>query len=671
VQEEARLTLMGIDIEVSEDHKQHSLSSPIVIARRWDGLGARLTTIVNAWSVARALGFDFRFVWPRSADSILNVPHELFSKSFLENFEVTASEIADREVIPGFRPPAFKVSDARHHLLSAGATSVVDIDEAFDVLAFSGEDPKIAGDRFRKCFHKIGWSRASRDVIEFFSDWCNQEGWSALHIRAGDIVVGAWRNFIAHEKYIPTPLVNLAIETLSGADHKPLLVVSDNQQYVELLKQRYDMIRTPSDIFPAYEGLTALQQALADILALSRCRDIVGPRHSAFTGLAAKLASTEPKPADRMMPKNQERGFLLRGIEQGMLEMTRWECLKPLLARDICWYLDVFGDSLPLAEQIVMARRAIDLEPNFCSALTRLARLASLAGDHRNARTAARRALRIAKSVSRHADPLVESLSTNVAVECLALAEQLQFRVARRQDRSRANPMPILFRLCSRVRRTMDLHRLKRQFALCKTLQPYMLDHGGIRLNLHFQIAAVEWLTDRGNLEREQAAWKTPAGGWDEIDLMKLRASGLASYRRDPLFDPVVRDLERVTIHLSRLIGEAIFGTGQHCEAPAEGWVDGIFVAASGLQWICGWAVGGVRAVGLGPDSPGTYGGPIFLPRDDVAAQVKDPASVISGFAFPVPLHVRDVNGKTTANLVALTESGALRPLPGEPPQPT
>jgi hypothetical protein len=178
-----------------------------------------------------------------------------------------------------------------------------------------------------------------------------------------------------------------------------------------------------------------------------------------------------------------------------------------------------------------MARQAIDLEPNFCSALSRLARAASLAGDHKNARTAARCALRIAKSVSRHADPLVESLSTNVAVECLALAKQLQFRVARRHNRSRLNPMPILLRLCSRVRRIMDLHRLKRQLALCRTLKPYQMDYGGILLNLHYQIAAVEWLTDPGNLERQQPL----AAGMDEIELMKLRASGENAGERDEL----------------------------------------------------------------------------------------------------------------------------------------
>jgi hypothetical protein len=58
------------------------------VARRWDGLGARLSALLNSWSVARALDLEFLLVWPRGHDLWLDDPRELFSERFLRSFEI-------------------------------------------------------------------------------------------------------------------------------------------------------------------------------------------------------------------------------------------------------------------------------------------------------------------------------------------------------------------------------------------------------------------------------------------------------------------------------------------------------------------------------------------------------------------------------------------------------
>ena len=35
-----------------------------IMSMRWDGLGARLATILNAISLAQALGVEYSIVWP-------------------------------------------------------------------------------------------------------------------------------------------------------------------------------------------------------------------------------------------------------------------------------------------------------------------------------------------------------------------------------------------------------------------------------------------------------------------------------------------------------------------------------------------------------------------------------------------------------------------------------
>lgn len=55
--------------ETTEPGAAPPAAPPLVVSRRWDQLGGRLTALVNARSVAEALGLDVRFVWPRGADS--------------------------------------------------------------------------------------------------------------------------------------------------------------------------------------------------------------------------------------------------------------------------------------------------------------------------------------------------------------------------------------------------------------------------------------------------------------------------------------------------------------------------------------------------------------------------------------------------------------------------
>ena len=54
---------------------------PFVFARRWDRLGGRLASILNARAVAEAMGVEFRFIWPRGDDHELDDPREVFGEA--------------------------------------------------------------------------------------------------------------------------------------------------------------------------------------------------------------------------------------------------------------------------------------------------------------------------------------------------------------------------------------------------------------------------------------------------------------------------------------------------------------------------------------------------------------------------------------------------------------
>ncbi len=468
------------------------------------------------------MGVEFRFIWPRGDDHELDDPREVFGESFLQAHEIQAADLIGRPIVK-FRlgTPA----EARQRLFDTDPLAAFEVFEFFRIMAFAGEDASVAAARFRAGIDEIGWSAKARQLVEFFRRWNGAGNLSAVHIRCGDIVTGGWRHFMAYEKYVPIPFVEAAIRTLSGDGTKPVLVMSDNQSCIEYLRSRHRQVRVPRDIYPGYDSLSDVQKALADILMLSQCQVTVGPKRSAFSHLGANLGGAALVGADRFVPEGDESGALSHWIEEGHQATPGARWLRPFLARDICWYLDVFGETLPRARRLALACRATELEPDFVGALARRGRMAALSGRHREARTAARLAKRCAASVERHADPLVEGLATGIGAGCLALLETSR----RRKRRSRLG----------------KLHRLLER---CRKLTPQQMDMGGIIANLSYQVAALEWADRARDRRTFEPPAKPPRGE---------RVSGLIAYRSHERFDPVLRDLEQISLRISR----AIIGT--------------------------------------------------------------------------------------------------------------
>ncbi len=613
----------------------------IVVAKRWDGIGGRLCALLNALSVARALGLEFRFVWPRTAEWGCSEPRELFDDAFLARFEI-AESVRENRVVLSY-PTGLNSADAKKFCLEASASSVIYIDECFKVVAFADESEETAQARFRAGLTEIGWSRTVQELVAFVSEDKYPQGYSALHVRAGDIVSGAWRQFVPVEKYMPTAYVEFAIETLSGPDRDPVVLVSDNAPYARHLKRRFSQIEFLDDIIPGYSDLTEIQRAFADVLALSRARRIVGPRLSAFSVLAAHLGDVAVLGIDELTTEDNARRLLCDGIARGEKEAEQTEVLRPLLARDICWYHDVFSDDLAINEQIGLARRAVELEPDFCGALNRSAAALALAGRYKESRKASAHALAIAAKVHRHADPLVESLATSVSAEALAYSAQPQ-RARRLLARRGLDSAFGLFE--SNLDRNTVLDGLKRSWARCGELGPYQIHHVDVIQNLHFQISALSWLMTTNYRLSEIARATIEATDNGPPFLRSWRPSGFSGLQVVGLFPHVLRNLEVATIRIAQAIGAAL--SDASLRPPPLGQVEGMTTCPSGLRWVHGWAYdanasGTPAAVGYVCNEAISSGGVISLARRDIAAALKDPRARNCGFAFPVPLAIQDI----------------------------
>jgi hypothetical protein len=628
-------------------------SDLIVVAKQWDGLGGRLNAILNAWTVARALDLQFRFVWPRNGRlyAIRNAyrvaralglksrfvwprnpfsdldPRDLFSDTFLDRYEISRSSCIGRAVIlPDLT--LLTLPDARELCRAVSKKSMIEMNRYFDVVAFANEPAEVARARFRNGLREIGWSYAAQALIEsVLGEKCPRE-YSVLHLRAGDIVTGDWRQFLPVEKYMPTAYAKFAIETLSGPDRTPVVVVSDNEQYVRQLRAHFNTICTPGDIVAGYAQLTKLQRAFADILLLSRARRIAGPRGSAFSQLGAHLGGRTILGVADMIEEGDARRMLRDSIALTGKDVS--DVLRPLLARDICWFLDVFSDDLAVGDQIALARQATRLEPDFCGALNRSASALALVGDRRASQKASLRAQSAAALAIRHTDPLVETLGTSISTKVLALSLGAQ-RHGRRQ------PLALLG--------LTSIGRLKRSLKKCEKLAPFQIHLHDVLMNLRFQIAAAAWFNAVENQVREIAKEAIELADGEPLFLQSWRPSGFSKLRDSGTFPHVLRNLEVLTIRIARAIATALASGSSR--TPSLGHIDGITTSPSGLRWVSGWAYDadarrGKLAVGYFFNDVVVSGGVTSLARPDVAAALNDPHALNCGFSFPVPLAVQD-----------------------------
>lgn len=395
------------------------MNDPEVITRRFDQLGGRVGSLCNAVALADLYKWRFGLVWPHSDDHAINDASQLFAPSFLAAHRLDERDLDERtavichHVATAMRERETLLADHPKRL------PFVDVANPFEILTAQVEDEATARARFRRAFAAVPWADPLQPVLEFCATWGEGERWTGVHVRAGDTVVGPWRNGMWHEKYLPTSSVGAALVECrrEGAS---VLLCSDHPRYAAWLRSHYGHVRFVDDVLPRLDELTPTQRAFAEIMLLSRCDRIVGPPRSAFSSLAAMVGCGTVTRFDELCPG----GTSHTAIEGSIAEMEAagdvHPYLRPFVARDACWLADVYADVLVAPEMLRLLRRATRADPEFAAAWARRSRTAARLGRSRGARSSARRALALAEADQRHDDPSLDALAARVIAEACA-----------------------------------------------------------------------------------------------------------------------------------------------------------------------------------------------------------------------------------------------------------
>ena len=597
--------------------------------------------LTNAMAVAQSFGAEFRFMWPAGTDPSLEDPTLLLGRQFTERFEIAEEDIRDHPVMFELDLVGLDRQEAQKRLASLDEQVFVEIKDPFGIVRFRDDDPGEAATRFRACFHAMEWSNDARRLIDVTTAWDATEDISALHVRAGDIVSGDWRHTMYYGKYMPLPFVMNAIEQLSHGGEQRVLLISDNIPLIGWLRSRFPAVSTMTDIIPDYDRLPEMLRAFADVLVLSRSESIYGPSSSAFSSFAAHIGGHAVTPADRLVPTGSEADVLYAGIRRTETDIDDFPFLRPLVAHDIVWYLDVFGDDLPLGDQRDLARRAVALAPDFIGAQTRLALSAALIGDRQEAATAAETAVGIGRTVNASPDAPFEAFATKVVVACFDLV----------LGRGRRGPLRRLLRRSAAARQRTAiisaLPSLRGTVHHLSEMELNELNRDVVVGLLRDLVSTVEWLSETDDatlmaLQRRSVSWKGSM-----VEIGRFREPTMGAHYGDIVFQALVRNFERAVVHLSQAVGTSMHPVHLDGQAPVRGRADRTTESPTGMRWLEGWVVEHAEAQGrlIGGfalvSAAGFLGGAAAsLTLPDFEALVGPTRGAATGYRIPVPREI-------------------------------
>lgn len=595
-------------------------SGPLLVANQSDRLGSRLCAIVNAWSLASALDIRFGFVWPRNECAELHHPLEIFSQEFLEEFEIPEAEF------PGAvsRPVLGVMSlEETRRFCSQHPNSSLVVPINFEVHAFVGENFESAHERFMRSFSEIGWSSRIREIVSGKKRY----QYDALHIRAGDIVTGNWSQTMPVEKYLPTGFVEHFIARLAEESDLPLVVFSDNADYISHLLGRFDRIWTVADLVPGCGDFSEAQQAFVDVFMLSGASRLFAPVRSAFSQLAASIGGVKVQSVYDSMG-SADAFLILESHLHNAFSNDQPSPFQKLLARDICWMLDVFTERLTPDARLAWARRAVSCDPTFSIAKTRLAFAWLHLGCVEPAALEAEAAGILAQDVSLYHDSLTDSLACEI---CVAMFQLCAF----------CSDAP------TEIRRDV-LQRAETLLDRWEQLNPAMIYREDVLLNLRFLVQSMRWLVSGHEPLRErvlqgfQQACSAPA------ETLKWRRDGFTTlHTLVSAFPGLLRHVEDVSLKVSSAFGQGLsMAPRSQLGHPLRCGFERVYCSQSGLRWALGWATPWPSADDL----------PIGLIREGLAIQ----GGILSGrqiHRFSIPM----AEGESHSLTIVVSGDGSWR----------
>lgn len=442
------------------DWKGKAPAEPFILARNWDRFGGRLSEILNGYYLSKRFNLNFKFIWPDEKRfpemrELLSV----FSEAFLANHLISEAQLEKAQILQ-VQINRDQTAQEFINFFKVGAIeSAVTIADFFKVPIFKGEEETDVLRMFRDAAAEI-WSDEVNALIDEVSTLFPHR--NVLHARYGDLVSGAWSNFVDPTKYLTWNQISGFLQE-SAFEGKKVLLISDTKE----IALAFPKFLEPVPIIDSskYKFSQENLETLVDLFKMQSSAGVYSPTASAYSTLGGHLSGKPVSPlrVNRHVDKKDLRKILKLDSCWEPIPLT---LRKKLISRDIDQEINRLDGVFDTGVFIKIARAAFMFDPKNACSINHYAFAQALNGRRDLSESLMQKSRNISDASAQvHQDPLYMSL----------LAEFLCISIGVIRDQR------------SLLRRDHILKKLASLRAIQKKLtatRPYQIDKGLVEDNV-------------------------------------------------------------------------------------------------------------------------------------------------------------------------------------------
>jgi hypothetical protein len=364
--------------------------------------------------VSRVLECDFKFVWPEADFKILgNVSDQLdyFSQDFISTHHLNSIDGPIYSLVASSEKSR---KDLIKEMKSSGFTN-------FRIISSSNREiPLIKGVNTLELFKELGdtiWSEQARSVqISTSLAVKSNKVINSIHMRSGDLVTGAWRQYPDVQKYVPMSVLFTYLEKNSL---EKLAIISDTPEISNSASKNFK--NTISNVqLHAETKVKAFWIDLQDLFVMSLSKKVFAPNASVFSMLGARLGGSETELTYKNFTSDDWDFALEAALKSETYADFNSNLAGKIQARDIAWLIDRRCRHLNFEELDKATQIGFAADDSFVVILAQRAIALVANGDFIQAEKLAQSAKLSAQStLSTHGDPMYYAAVTMLTVNLM------------------------------------------------------------------------------------------------------------------------------------------------------------------------------------------------------------------------------------------------------------
>jgi len=412
-------SLIGKNRELDNEEIEQSVR---LVAMEWDRFGGRLNEVLNAFLISKILGCDFNFTWPETDREILgNVSDQLhyFSEDFISTHY---SDSIDGPVYDLYPSSEKSKEDLLNEMNCSGF-------ENFRLgNRLSRSIPKVKNIDTQSLYQSLGatlWSEEAEKIKETTAlIFKTNQVVNTIHIRSGDLLTGAWKQYPDVTKYLPTGVIFTFLRKNST---EKFAIISDTFELSEVISQKFD--NTISSVaFHNQASINKFFVDLQDLFIMSLSEKVYAPGSSVFSLLGSRLGGSEISLIYENFENEDWKSAFRLSLESQTYVNFSVDIARKTQARDIAWLVDRLWSQLTFSEFEEATRLAAQADDTFVVSLSQRAIFLLLEGDFLAAEKLMLSAIELAElAIHVHGDPLYYALVASLVICHVQLLCSLDF----------------------------------------------------------------------------------------------------------------------------------------------------------------------------------------------------------------------------------------------------